>query len=420
MSQDLERVLQQNNELMAQLAKFMAQRSSEKGGTEEMPRKLKYGQGSITKRFRLSYVDERGIRRMKNTTDEVVAEQISSKYKCKIYEWYQVRWYDEHGLRHSRTLKNKQEARDIITKLGKRKKNVGKKRTKTFGVYLQEWYDTFKKPVISKGRAASYDTYLKQIPKSITSKPFHQITVTDLQGYLNSITKKPQAKYETKNLFGACLKHAYKIGHTKSNNGELLYCERPVAAERQTLKKEDENKFVSLITSTYRNHVICYLYTGCRLAELLRIHEEDVDRVNKTIKIKGANKGKKANGVYRERIIPLMPEIEHIKFPLPKICVTGMQKRMRLACEDLGVRVTIHDLRHTFATRCNERGINTKALQGILGHTNYSMTYDRYVKNTDKLMETEFEKLRKNTPISTPISDEKRYKNKGKTKKIRK
>lgn len=60
-----------------------------------------------------------------------------------------------------------------------------------------------------------------------------------------------------------------------------------------------------------------------------------------------------------------------------------------------------HILRHTFATRCVESGMNIKTLQVILGHTNYKTTMDTYTHVTDDTIYTEikkFEKIKSNSP----------------------
>jgi integrase len=41
-------------------------------------------------------------------------------------------------------------------------------------------------------------------------------------------------------------------------------------------------------------------------------------------------------------------------------------------------RITLHELRHTFATQALERGIHPKVVQDILGHASIEMTLDRY------------------------------------------
>ena len=42
-------------------------------------------------------------------------------------------------------------------------------------------------------------------------------------------------------------------------------------------------------------------------------------------------------------------------------------------------RISLHILRHTFATRCIEAGMQPKTLQKILGHSNISITMNLYV-----------------------------------------
>ena len=41
-------------------------------------------------------------------------------------------------------------------------------------------------------------------------------------------------------------------------------------------------------------------------------------------------------------------------------------------------KVTLHSLRHTFATRCIESGMLAKVLQKILGHTDINITLNTY------------------------------------------
>jgi integrase len=51
--------------------------------------------------------------------------------------------------------------------------------------------------------------------------------------------------------------------------------------------------------------------------------------------------------------------------------------------EEGGLRsVSFHTLRHTFATRCIEGGMDVKTLSEILGHSSVKMTLERYVHST--------------------------------------
>lgn len=53
----------------------------------------------------------------------------------------------------------------------------------------------------------------------------------------------------------------------------------------------------------------------------------------------------------------------------------------------------MHTLRHTFATRTIEQGMQPKVLQTILGHSTLAITMDTYVHITDDEKEKEMKKF---------------------------
>lgn len=54
---------------------------------------------------------------------------------------------------------------------------------------------------------------------------------------------------------------------------------------------------------------------------------------------------------------------------------------------------TFHAIRHTFATRCIEEGVDVKALSEILGHSNVKITMNRYVHPSLENKRQQLEKL---------------------------
>ncbi len=55
----------------------------------------------------------------------------------------------------------------------------------------------------------------------------------------------------------------------------------------------------------------------------------------------------------------------------------------------------MHALRHTFATRCIESGMQPKVLQKIMGHSTLSVTMDLYVHVSEDMGHSEIAKLEK-------------------------
>lgn len=56
-------------------------------------------------------------------------------------------------------------------------------------------------------------------------------------------------------------------------------------------------------------------------------------------------------------------------------------------CDEAGIKhFTMHTLRHTYATRAIERGVQPKVLQKLLGHASIQTTMDKYVHVSDESM----------------------------------
>ena len=152
--------------------------------------------------------------------------------------------------------------------------------------------------------------------------------------------------------------------------------------------------------------ILLCLYTGLRIGELLGLTWNDVDFERGVIKItKTVYREKDKNGVWRlcedtpktrssMRVIPLpkyiVKMLKSAKTGAKSAYVVENKKGEQMSIrsyqyifekltERAGVRkLNFHALRHTFATRAIECGMDIKTVADIMGHQNASITLNRY------------------------------------------
>ena len=218
---------------------------------------------------------------------------------------------------------------------------------------------------------------------------------------------------------------------------ELNYCGPIVGNKIKIQKKKCHLEVLSLAEQTQLenylvNNIDCRkigillaLYTGIRLGELCGLRWDCVDfnsgtihimqtieRVSNTKVKNGETKTKliisSAKTEMSDRYIPisqktkvLLYKIRDISSPyvLPGISNSFMDPRtlqysFKKFLKECGIRnIKFHALRHTFATRCMESGMDINTLSEILGHTSTSVTMNIYIHSTIEHKRNQIEKM---------------------------
>ncbi|MHC1763587.1 MAG: tyrosine-type recombinase/integrase [Verrucomicrobiia bacterium] len=118
-------------------------------------------------------------------------------------------------------------------------------------------------------------------------------------------------------------------------------------------------------------------FTGCRLSEARQVTWPDVDFDDGLIVVHNA-KTRKADNAPLTRQVPMIPDARELLLRLRQsnpeatgpVCAVGeCEKSLARACKLVGIpKLTHHDLRHLFATRCIESGVPIQTVAGWLGH----------------------------------------------------
>lgn len=194
--------------------------------------------------------------------------------------------------------------------------------------------------------------------------------------------------------------------------------------ETQQTKLES---YVCSIADPYKFGVYLCLYTGLRIGELCALRWSDVDSENSTLSVNRTvlrvkntmpNADKKTRLLINspktpssERVIPLAGQLNSYLKSLREqesaignvYVLTGSSnfieprnyyERYKRYLESCGLNgFNFHALRHTFATRCIEAGVDPKVLSEILGHASVRITLDRYVHPSLETKRASMERL---------------------------
>ncbi|WP_265455956.1 tyrosine-type recombinase/integrase [Enterococcus sp. HY326] len=185
-------------------------------------------------------------------------------------------------------------------------------------------------------------------------------------------------------------------------------------AQQQELEKLARN-------SRHGLPIMISLYTGLRIGEISGLKWEDIDfseqmiKVDKTvIRIKNDTSEKlktkliidSPKTTYSRRLVPLADTLKEYLLPYRKLDhemvvstvngiaeprIIGLRFKNLIAETDFS-DIHFHVLRHTFATRCLEQGMDIASLSKILGHQSIKLTLDTY---SDSLMEQRIKEMQK-------------------------
>lgn len=182
------------------------------------------------------------------------------------------------------------------------------------------------------------------------------------------------------------------------------------------------NQYLRKATKTSDVGILLTLYTGLRIGEVCALKWYDISLENRTIHVhQTMQRIQTFQEPLRTKVIITSPKspcsIRYIPIPdfLYKFLFLHRKKPECFLLTGCPIRymeprhlsyrfahilkscdihdATFHTLRHTFATRCIEQGVDIKTLSEILGHANVNITLNRYVhpsmdfkrKNMDKL-----------------------------------
>ena len=285
---------------------------------------------------------------------------------------------------------------------------------------LTEWLEVYQKEHIKARTYSRYQGLISMhIVPTLGEKNIAEITRREVQEFLTQQKKDGNMRNGEKlsststNMMLSVLNLAFEYACDMEYIEEHPWARvRRTKAETKKIEAftiEEQRAIEIEISRSYdrRLHgILLCLYSGLRIGELLGLTWNDVDLERGVIRItKTVYREKDENGIWQlcvdtpktkasNRVIPL-PEyivdmlrqdydtartlyvVENTKGE--RMSIRSYQYIFEKLTERAGVRkLNFHALRHTFATRAIECGMDIKTVADIMGHQNASITLNRY------------------------------------------
>lgn len=279
--------------------------------------------------------------------------------------------------------------------------------------WLNEWLELYVKPSTKERTLNKYRQQVNQyIIPSLGDYELEELTATVLQKFIVKLSEQGLSANTVNSIISIlknALRRAVSLGSVDKQFTDGIV--RPKIREKQIecFTKTEQRKIEQYILAETKLKlfgIILCLYTGLRIGELLALSWSDIDFSKGIISVSKTCHDGWVNGKYikimdtpktisSQRIIPIPKQIAFFLKAIKKKSnsayvvegktgygaeVRSYQRSFEKLLEKLNIsHKGFHSLRHTFATRALECGMDIKTLSEILGHKNATVTLNRYV-----------------------------------------
>ncbi|MGB6681828.1 MAG: tyrosine-type recombinase/integrase [Candidatus Bathyarchaeia archaeon] len=330
-----------------------------------------------------------------------------------------IRWYldykDVNGMRQQRVAAHAVTANDaeielknVILNEHARKCGVkNKKREIGFSAFSEIYLRDYAAVVKIRSYRTDYGN-LKGLSEYFKDMELREITPMMIQKFRASRLSKGNSR-STTNRYVALLKKmlnlAIEEGCLEQNPATKvkLYSEKDRLRTR-TITEKEEHMLLEECSEHIKLIIIVALNTGMRLGEILNLQWDQIDLSSRIIRVEKTKSG-------LVRYVPLNNFLYHELLRLQSTRnqnatvflnsktgkpLTTIKTAFNAACRRAKISgLRFHDLRHSFASRLIERGVDLITVKELLGHSSVKIT-ERYTHSCGEQKERAVELLRKN------------------------
>ena len=232
----------------------------------------------------------------------------------------------------------------------------------------------------SENTVKTYLQQFKDFQKFYYDSDVTDLTESEIRNYLLYLVEKKKVSRSYQNQAINAIKFFYE--RIMMQDRKVYYLERPMKEKRLPKVLSQENLmsiFEALDNIKHRVMLMLIYAAGLRRSELLALRRDDVDIERNVVFIRGGKGRKDRQSIMAQSLAPLLREYIDKYSPAfwlfegrsgERYTESSLQHVLKQAVAKSGINkiVTLHMLRHSFATHLLEAGTSTRYIQELLGH----------------------------------------------------
>lgn len=260
----------------------------------------------------------------------------------------------------------------------------------------------------------TYDTYMGKTKEIIKyfNKPLEEVTIEELRDFLYKyLLEERKLADRTINYYNSIIRFVYEVTLDILLNKKQIPMRKQKKTMYKVLTKEELSTFFNCVDNFKFKTIFMLVYgTGLRIGEVVNLRIEDIDSKTMRIFVRKGKGNKERYTILPEASLEMLRKywtncrinksinslfLNDNGLPINQYVIrTHFRKYRRKA--NLNEKITVHTLRHCFATNLIENGASLIQVKELMGHSNIRSTMCYiHVANIDLGLESPLDTLLK-------------------------